>query len=1515
MLKFEEPDVTSFVEFEGPIAIANKKFPYHEIDDRRFEELVYSIFKIKIDRKEFLPFNKISLMTGVRDQGRDCVIYEDYKATGVIQCKKYKNPYSRSELGQEVTKFILYSMLDGRLVHDYATFTYYICTANGLTADCNEFVNDFNTVIFKQAQLDKWIDKSLEKPTLESLKLTLDRDAFKNNISKIKVKNITPSDLDIELTSPCHSHIIPLFFEVRTVVDNNKLDELKQLIKPTLTKEEILTSLRNSSVGLYTEKNEFNSIPNSHINRKETDLIYGWIKNENDKLDKHKNICLLVGSAGYGKTVILKDLYDKCIDSNIAVLGLKADKLYPKSLDDLQKNVNTPLPLLEFIQETKKHFSKVVILIDQVDALSQSMSSDRRFLNVFRSFIDAFLDDNNVKIILSVRPYELHYDPSLSFYKSSKTFNVNQLDKNEVSQVLKKAEINPETLSPKLLELLRVPNQLNVFLQIAIVGANRLQSISIHGLYLELWRQKIIEINNRTDKFENLIAVKKLLYLIANDMFAAQRISLSVFKYEDYHSELSYLESERLIKKEANQLQFFHQSFYDFIFSKQLVENEKDIIQYIKLAGQSIHIRSAVKMIFTYYRDYDESKYLFYLQSIFADDDILFHIKHVIFTLVVSLEEPSDEEALLIKSIITDNIHFELLFLEIAKGQPWFKVASDIGTLDLIKRIPSDTTEKSTDYRRKFALSFIQNQIINYNLKEAWEVLATITDKIELQNILYSVTDWSCPISFQLFESCEDFEKNDFFGYYHVLKNIVAEDEDYVIDKISNNLPNTFTSININSEYQRGEVLKTLVKQCPHKLYPILVNCVLLEVAQNERPYRLILVKDWIYNDVEFIEDEDNLVGSKYIYQLLAICVKRIAESNSNAFTLFFNEYKNSTYESILRLILFALQGSEERYPNQIVDLFTLLTESGIVEEDGDLEYELRTLITTAFKYFSIEQKNYILNYIKTLKRPKEISFRKYDESKNEILSYWGLAKYFWIQHLPKNIVEVDIELKMVFQELKRKHGDRKDKRKVRRPTAIIGIHSPINPTAYKHMSKEQWFAAFKKYDSTYKEGFGSSKGGMHELVSGFRYAIEENPSNEKLFILTEMVKDKNIDINYIFTALQALTEKRKDLYNELIELLKITVSRKQHTSHYYPIRIAGILIGAPTVNPYVLALLTGNSVNFDEKKDWMEQKERDITTGSHGLITKAMNTNYGAAISALISIKDKNCENVIFETIETILESGPPDARALIFHELAYLTNLNVDRTNEIFVKYLTKEEDIYVIASSLWSLQYLRKKGFNSIGKAYGKLIQSNLLGKHDADSLFNLLYGSYLHGIEGAKELLYRLITDNKYAAIRSVGIVFKNYYSLPNTKEKNDELLSYILSETKIDEESDFSFNFLNIENILLEDIYSFLLNYIRSPLFVMSNYLIDYLGSQCAHAPLKAIELFNLAFEKRQINNIKVSHRIDESFIKFIVGGYDSLTLKNEEHHRYKHQLLISFDEILKDYKLRRSTDRILEKLI
>lgn len=168
-------------------------------DSRRFEELLYSIYKSKIDNSELTNFDNISLMSGVAEQGRDSVMFKNGKARAVIQCKKYTTNLGKDGFGKEITKLILYSLLDDRIIPDPNDFTYYIAVAKNFTADCRAFIDNFNSQILAEPNLEEWLKSNLKMPTLQSLEKGNYKTAVRDILSKIKVKKILPQELDLEL--------------------------------------------------------------------------------------------------------------------------------------------------------------------------------------------------------------------------------------------------------------------------------------------------------------------------------------------------------------------------------------------------------------------------------------------------------------------------------------------------------------------------------------------------------------------------------------------------------------------------------------------------------------------------------------------------------------------------------------------------------------------------------------------------------------------------------------------------------------------------------------------------------------------------------------------------------------------------------------------------------------------------------------------------------------------------------------------------------------------------------------------------------------------------------------------------------------------------------------------------------------------------------------------------------------------------------------------------------------------
>lgn len=109
-------------------------------------------------------------------------------------------------------------------------------------------------------------------------------------------------------------------------------------------------------------------MPGSHIVRPEEQRLY-------EAVGSSSGLVLLTGDAGCGKSVMLSGMIDRLEAAGERVLPLKADMMA------------RGMASASVIDTLVSMLAPTVIVIDQIDALSQSMSADRSHLNDIMALI------------------------------------------------------------------------------------------------------------------------------------------------------------------------------------------------------------------------------------------------------------------------------------------------------------------------------------------------------------------------------------------------------------------------------------------------------------------------------------------------------------------------------------------------------------------------------------------------------------------------------------------------------------------------------------------------------------------------------------------------------------------------------------------------------------------------------------------------------------------------------------------------------------------------------------------------------------------------------------------------------------------------------------------------------------------------------------------------------------------------------------------------------------------------
>lgn len=254
-------------------------------------------------------------------------------------------------------------------------------------------------------------------------------------------------------------------------------------------------------------------------------------------------------------------------------------------------------PIVSVIRDMAKEKKRVVLLIDQIDALSLSLSSNRTPLRSILKLIEQVRLVPHVRIVLSCRPYDLEYDPILNDLKIPVKWEIKTLNADKVKNIL--SVHGQETdIGKHLIDFLGNPLYLYLYLKVIPYGKLR-YPITAEVLYNELWRIYITDID------ENKITRKSLLDFLdvmTNAMYERQELSIHQREIEsNYITEMRYMLSVGLLLQTSNgRVQFFHQTMFDYVYARRFVEKGCNLLEKLSSQHQGLFSRAAVKSILTF---------------------------------------------------------------------------------------------------------------------------------------------------------------------------------------------------------------------------------------------------------------------------------------------------------------------------------------------------------------------------------------------------------------------------------------------------------------------------------------------------------------------------------------------------------------------------------------------------------------------------------------------------------------------------------------------------------------------------------------------------------------------------------------------------------------------------------------------------------------------------------------------------------------------------------------------------
>jgi SpoVK/Ycf46/Vps4 family AAA+-type ATPase len=1294
----------------------------------------------------------------------------------------------------------------------------------------------------------------------------------------------------------------------------NYLKSRKIFPKSHLQIVDIDETFRRASSTLVNWKNIFGRLNDSQIQREETQKVVFWIKAETEQ---HKQpLMLLVGAGGTGKTVILQQVYQSLQSQGISVLGIKADTVSAATPEELRDSLGFQEDIYKLLISASLVNNKVVVLIDQIDALSQTLSADRRSISNIYNLIQQLLSVPGIRVVVSCRKYDLHFDPLLQQFENKDHIDVSDLTKEQVKNILQSLNVDTKIIPDNLISLLQNPQHLNVLCQIYNESFN-LQSIStLQDMYHKLWDQKVIS-KNTAYKLTNV------LENIAIQMYNGQKIFINIDGLIDKWSrEITYLLSEGVLVKSGNNCQFFHQSFFDYTFARFFVNKNQSISRDVHTQHQGLFIRSRVRQVISYLRATDNTVYFEELENLLGSKHVRTHIKFLIVNqLGLEANIFENEKELVAKHVIRDPI-LQIQLLESIRSQAWLNFLINENYLISFLNSSNETLSRSAGWMLESLVQSFPERVLSFidSLSPS-----QATQKL-IEQVLFRLEDWAQPIAIVLYDKIEPgLIKEPSFSMSHIFKNAVnlrpywvkEKLDKYIRSQINSKTPDDKFHISKNSyiPHEIGQVLEKLNSLHPDIYFELALNLILSMVEKSKQEYKdCLLYSDWAFahhDDYELIYDHWVLLRN--IEQYLG----RLAISKKKLFSELVKPLVSSNSTTLINVVV---QTWNQKPTDYVEESYQLLIRKKFLEDysvtRNGFGIEVRKLLRNMYPLYTITQKT----ELNKLLLNSECEYEK----RSEYRAYRGRNQYLLLWSIPAEERAEYPEIRKRFLELERKFGKYEEKKIKESGRTVSAVGPPIALRAYKFMTFKQWLQTFKEFDDStgwdaengHNNPRGFQFGGLVEHSRAFADQVKTNP--DQYFPFIETLLHEDVSRSYLAEALHALTE-IKYHPQKLKKLIKsIGINYQNAELRKRVIWAIQYLANIDSVDLEIVSILEEFALRDPDPVEEIWIKKGEGGKGYYGgdPLYHGINTVRGSAIEALVIIgQKKEYVSKVFQILANLDPNCSVAIRCCAINHLAGLIQHDREKTEKIFLR-LTGDFHPQVIKYGLNCLSYIMNHNFQLYRKHFEVAMQlSEKYGyetvQHYIGEVLMLAYAERLKGSKGFLENNLEISDDIKAG---SLDFSIRHLTHLnPAVRTKARVMYKRLVSNQSESVQREYSRGFSQLEEKKFDELFPYILFYSKKGYGKKHehNFLLEFL-QKCVHShPEKVLSILDNYFGLSSSEPEKIWY-VDEP-IQVLIGTYDRLN-KGKKKKKELEQAMNVFDRMLSDQNLRSRALGILREM-
>lgn len=426
---------------------------------------------------------------------------------------------------------------------------------------------------------------------------------------------------------------------------------LKRRISPTPTVNDIINACKKSSKPLLDlVVPESDRLPRTELQKLEESVAAGT-----------SSVYCLLGLPGSGKTALLALIAERAIALNIVTLGIKADLLPSRVTFDTwsRQELGMNITALDAVRVAASQ-SRVLVLIDQMDALASTvdLTSDR--LNTLIDFVRQCSVIPNVSVICSCRNFDYYHDARFALLGATE-IPLDLPEWTDVAIQLKRHGVpDPDMWPEPFKESLRTPQYLKVYVERFAATRNADPFGSYLSMLDDLWAREL------SDEAEREFLYRLTTYLIDDESLWAPAVL-----FEGDQKRIKSLAGKGILLEQDGKIGFRHQTLLEHAKARLFTKEGISLCEFVVSRQDAIFVRPTLWAVLKYLRDTGSGKYRVELESLIGQP-LRLHLRYLLIEFLGQVQKPEDfEQVVMVDRLANEEDRLRVL-ISIRANAGWF---------------------------------------------------------------------------------------------------------------------------------------------------------------------------------------------------------------------------------------------------------------------------------------------------------------------------------------------------------------------------------------------------------------------------------------------------------------------------------------------------------------------------------------------------------------------------------------------------------------------------------------------------------------------------------------------------------------------------------------------------------------------------------------------------------------------------------------------------------------------------